>query len=528
VINHQLQPLSIQATTPDAYLINAYLHDYTLSNLSIWKDFGYGLHTFYDVETNEVLATIRQDGRSDFAVMEINNFPNNYMNFSFLEHDQHDIQEWSNALHLGWKPENHNISFGFTASQVQIERQRNQGSLFTTRETLPRVIGVHAQMPSYESSFYDPILRTFNGRIAQLTHPSGTNVANTFAIQENTNVTNLSVYASEKWLPNSNWTIEWAGRYEWLNINYDWSWMEIVPNFDNIPGGFDGDTTTTYDNIITSNDVYPDYSRQSIFHNFATHIGLRYQHERNTFHVRASYNSQFTDNEWQGFTETTLFYTEEELKLPQIWQAELGMHHDSETGNQFWLTAFYTRRNNVFNRLTLPNFFQTLAYEIESFDEYYYGLEATVDIDFFDWWAFYAHATISRGFNLLTELDLQPYSLQPLYLQNRFKMNRNLEVFLNLTHIGKRYVNPYQVTELPAFQTWDIGITYYNHKHYQVSLEVRNLFNQLGLFSFEGIMNNPILPNLVRQDFKEALPNATLLVQRNQPRGIYMTLKYKL
>jgi outer membrane receptor protein involved in Fe transport len=127
--------------------------------------------------------------------------------------------------------------------------------------------------------------------------------------------------------------------------------------------------------------------------------------------------------------------------------------------------------------------------------------------------------------NQLSDVPRVMLEVTPTYRVQR------LELFVNWRYTGIRYANRRNTLELPAFSLFHAGMNLRLTRHWLAALRLNNMFNQVGLLSFDGIGKvgrtpEDLTPALLAQNALMEQPNP-YFVRPTLPRMVVAKISYQ-
>jgi outer membrane receptor protein involved in Fe transport len=520
-----------------------------------------GRFQFYDLQTNENLAIINTEPitRGRPPVVLENNLPGTGEIFwALVDNDVLNIKEYINQLILHGTIQNHNFSFGGYYSLAKNQRRLNAASTFLTIEEEPRLLGTRVDMADFAtlSRFLPDLLpvKDIGNQTAVFNDPTGLHGYNSQVNEYNDlDERVISLFASDEWNVTERINVDVGIRYEVINHNGRSGITELM-DLQNETGGLDGNILTVHDNIFEG--FGGQYHTLDVnYDGLSYSAGINYKIDNNAaVYGRYSHSEKLID---ALYLQASFVNSEPQSFRPrQVSQAEVGFKY---TGERFGLFAvgYRSSENNIFNQLlvislTTPEGFYLTPPLLNSV--LYYGAEMELNIAPTSWWTLRNILNISGGTNqdfkvwntgpsdspgddILVDLSGEAiagstsnkFDLSPIDITSNFSFNKKKgSLLINYRRFAERFANIQQAFRLPGFSLWKLGIAYQLNKNINASVNVNNVFNEIGLLRFNGTDDVAGFPENVTQDFIERNPDKWFKVQRSQGRAFYFSVAYSI
>lgn len=515
---------------------------------------------FYDINTNEVLATVDNSplllGGS--PEVTLNNLPGQGNLFwGLVRNDELEMNEIIQQVNFNGNLNKHQLTIGAYFHKVDNDRVLNSGTSFLTVESLPRLLGTRVVLEDFTNQAqFVPELRPlvpFAGQTIQFATPTGLHGFNS-QVNEYNELTErvLAFYINDEWEITESITAEAGFRYESINHTGS-SGITEESNITEMPNGGDGDFLTVYDNAYNyfSGDRLP---FNNAYNGMSYSVGVNYKASDNVaFYGRFSRSEKLLD----AIYEQDMFIDGEsfQFKPRDVTQAEIGAKYASSSFGLFG-SLYRSVEKNIFNQLfviciTCEDGFYLTDPLFNSVQ--YLGAELEFSIQPFRFWNIRSNFNISGGTNIdfkivdtgdaegpeddvVVDLSGQPvagstsskFDLSPLDITNTIYLSRKLQLLINYRRFAERFANSQQAFTIPGFHLFKFGLSAKVNMHTTVAFNINNVFNEVGLLRFNGFDAVAGFPENVTTDFIEENPDLPFKVQRSLPRAFYLTVHYVL
>ncbi len=533
----------------------------TSESNEVYRNMVLGEMEFYDINTNEVLATVDNTPllRGNSPAVVNNNLPGNGEVFwGLVDNDELGITEIVQQLSLTGKYDKHYVTLGGYYHRAYNDRVLNSASSFLTIEAVPRLLGTRVRLADFSDiADFVPELQPlvpFAGEQVQFANSTGLHGYNSQVNEYNQlSETIYSLFANDEWTITDQLNLDGGVRYEWLK-HHGQSGVTAESDIEANPGGTDGDLLTVYDN------GYNFFSGRYLaidkrYSTFSFSIGANYKlSDRTAVYGRYSRSEKLVDAIYQ---QDMFVGAEPQTFIPrEISQAEVGVKYSSNRLGLFGL-VYRSVEQNIFNQLFViciscdGGFYLTepLFNSVQ-----HIGAELEVNFYLMRWWSIRSILNISGGTNrefnivntgdregpeddIIVDLSGKPvagstsstFDLSPIDITNRFALfNNRAELMINYRRFAERFANSQQAFTLPSFHLFKLGLSYKLNNAFSASVNINNLFNEIGILRFNGYNAVAGFPENVTQEFIEENPDTWFKVQRSLPRAYYFTINYKL
>ncbi len=515
---------------------------------------------FYDINTNEVLATV--DNSPLFLggspEVTLNNLPTQGDLFwGLVRNDELDMNEIIQQVNFNGNLKKHQLTIGGYYHKVDNDRVLNSGTSFLTTEALPRIVGTRVVLEDFTSpaEFVSELrpLVPFGGQTFQFATPTGLHGFNS-QVNEYNELSErvVALYVNDEWKITESITAEAGFRYESINHSGN-SGITDESNITERPNGADGDFLTVYDNAYNyfSGDQLP---IDNNYNALSYSVGVNYKASDNAaFYARYSRSEKLLD----AIYEQDMFIDGEPFvfKPREVTQAEIGAKYSTSTFGLFG-SLYRSVEKNIFNQLfviciTCEDGFYLTEPIFNSVQ--YLGAELEFSVQPLRFWNIRSNLNMSGGTNLdfrivdtgdaegpeddvIVDLSGQPvagstarkFDLSPIDITNTFYLGRKLQLLINYRRFAERFANSQQAFTIPGFHLFKFGLSAKVNMHTTVALNINNVFNEVGLLRFNGFDAVAGFPENVTTDFIEENPDLQFKVQRSLPRAFYLTVHYVL
>ena len=429
---------------------------------------------------------------------------------------------------------NHHLALGGYLALAKLNLRQGGGGIgFSTLTNRPQML---------TATFTDT-----TGKVFQLTDPTGFQALGTVGGYDyHGTQRQYSVFFGDTWQVTPDFTLEAGGR--WENINYDVFNQTFVGGFS--PTGADGNALTLYDNNVPS--VGPVYNTKRNYKMFNFSFSAAYEFGSNlNAYVRYTNGKKAPD-----FGSIVAINTPAQIatvfpKAQKIEQIEMGLKY-AQGGLNIQLFPFYSKLSNV---TTSQSFTYTagaqqgqfysptpVAGQIET-----YGIEMAL--------AARLTPTLSTRLNLTLQspkarnfgswaqgpkgdgTDDVLSLIAPGDADNNPKIMlrggldwspiKNVTLFGEVNHLGKRAANAANAFYLAAYTTLDLGASWDVNDHVKLQFNMTNVTNTLGVMSWSR--SDSLLASIDRQGLAKGAydPKALYPIVAVQPRAAFLTANVK-
>ena len=533
----------------------------TSESNEIYRNMVLGEMEFYDINTNEVLATVDNTPllRGNAAKIVNNKLPGNGDVFwGLVDNDELSINELVQQLSLTGKYDAHYLTVGGYYHRANNDRVLNSASSFLTVEPAPRIVGTRVRLADFTGiADFIPELRPllpFAGEQVQFANSTGLHGYNSQVNEYNELTESVySVFANDEWTITERLNVDVGLRYEWLKHSGQ-SGITSESDIESNPGGTDGDLLTVHDN------AYNFFSGRYLpidktYKTFSFSLGANYKlSDQTAVYGRFSRSQKLVDAIYQ---QDMFVNGSPQTFIPrQISQAEVGVKYSSKRLGLFGL-VYRSVEQNIFNQLfVICISCEGGFYLTEPFFNSVQHVGAELEVNFYvlRWWSIRSILNVSGGTNrdfkiintgeregpeddVVVDLSGKPvagstsnkFDFSPIDITNRFALfNNRAELMINYRRFAERFANSQQAFTLPSFHLFKLGLSYKLSQAFSASVNINNLFNDIGILRFNGYNAVAGFPENVTPEFLEDNPDMWFKVQRSLPRAYYFTVNYKL
>lgn len=515
-----------------------------ISNALVGLVPGIGVITYRDLQTRQVLATVRETlpaMRPPTFTTLSNNLPGqNILQDGILYHQatytHPHIREVLDQLVLSAKTEKMTFNLGAFVGISDVPRYTfgTSGVAYTTLENHPRMLDI---------SFVNALA---GGATQQITSPTGfLLVGGSFSAPDYAfRKQSFAPFFAHTWQLSDKLTLDYGLRYE-RTLSKGTNYIRSANTARN--GGLDGNPLTVYDNGYYRDPVAYDYS-------FTTNT-LSYSGALN-YLISPNQSIYGRFSEGKKAPEMNLYQTIDapgkaaliDPAVQSITQVEIGYKYQTERLN-LAVTPFYSRLGNILQAFqaldntntlcNLPSYFNST--ETESIE-----LEATVGVlkslslrgvatfqtsKLVQYKSATAGPTSARADDTFVDYsgnkaDNTPHvilNFSPTYSVGKFY------AFLTYQYTGDRYANTPNTFILRGYSQFDFGAGYTFGQHLGLTLNANNLLNSAGVVGWGAPGGFPAVFN--KSDFtpaiRNAAPNALFPINIIQPRAYFLTGVYR-
>jgi len=527
----------------------------------VYRNMVIGQMEFYDVQSGEVLASINNSPllTGNSPEITLNNLPGNGDIFwGLVDNDELDISELVQQVSLTADLNHHQLTLGGYFHSADNTRILNSATSFLTVEPIPRILGSRVILDDFSdfANFVPELepLVSFAGQQVDFANSTGLHGYNSQVNEYNDLKERVvSIFLNDEWTISESLNLDAGFRFETINH----SGQSGITNESDIverPAGSDGNLLTVFDNAYNyfSGDYLPVNEN---FSTFSYSFGANYKiGEATAIYGRYSKSEKLLG----AIYEQDMFINNQPQQfLPRsIRQAELGYKFSSNRLGLFGL-VYHSVEENIFNQLFVvclscnDGFYLTdpIFNSVE-----YLGAELELNFRALRWWSIRSIFNVSGGKNrdfkivntgksdgpaddIVVDLSGQPvagstasrFDVSPIDITNRFYILKNRgELIINYRRFAERFANSQQAFTLPAFGIFKLGISYRLSKALKTSINVNNVFNDIGILRFNGYNAVAGFPENVTPEFVKENPNTWFKVQRSLPRAYYFTIHYQL
>ena len=521
----------------------------------------FGKFEFYDLQTNETLAVIDNEPlvRSRPPMIVENNLPGTGEVFwALVDNDELEIEEFIQRLILNGSVSDHNLTLGGYYSLAKNFRVLNAATTFLTVESRQRLLGTRVRMPDYATlaRFIPELvpLVDLSNQTAVFNDASGLHSYNSQVNEYNElDERIISFFLSDEWEVSPKVNIDMGLRYEIINHNGRSGITEVF-DLQNETGGLDNNRLTVSDNIFQAfGGEYLDFNVD--YSSLSYSAGINYKIDNNTaIYGRYSHSEKLLDAIYE---QANFIGDQPPTFLPrQVSQAEIGLKYATDKYGLF-AVAYRSEENNIFNQLlvvslsTQEGFYLTPAL-FNSVE--YFGAEIEFNYAPTSWWTLRNILNISGGTNkdfkvwntgptdrqeddILVDLSGEPvagstankFDLSPIDITSNFHFSNKKGTFLvNYRRFARRFANNQQAFTFPSFVIWKMGVAYNLSKNIKASINVNNVFNEVGILRFVATNDVAGFAENVTEDFIIQNPDKWFSVQNSFARAYYFTISYSL
>lgn len=380
-----------------------------------------------------------------------------------------------------------------------------------------------------------------------LTNSSGiTNFGGGGLYDNEATINQTALFLGHNWDITDKLNLDWGIRAENFNIKSSFSTpRRVTPDS---PTGADGNASTLYDGRIFARNPTQSFDKSLSFKDVVSYsIGLNYK-INDGFALYGRYSqgrktpdlSYFMDIANQQLTSSI------SVEAQDIKMAELGLKYRKNKLNVF-LTPFYTLASNIPNFQIFqnadatyyapPRLYQTIETK---------GLELEGNYAFTKNFSLRAvgiiQGSVAKEFGVYLAKTNGPqddekvifnggktdnignmFTITPTYSKSK------LTGSINWQYMGKRWANVGNAFQLPAFNSFDLNVSYKVSKHIQANFSINNIANTYGIMSWAAPGGFPA--SLDTQGFTKAMleanPQAIYSTLPIMPRAYFLTLTYK-
>ena len=520
----------------------------------------FGEYQIFDLETNETLATVNTENliRGRQAEITSNNLPGNgEMFWALVDNDELKINEFVQQVTLSGQIENHSLTFGGYYSLASNERVLNSATTFLTVEEEPRLLGTRVAMANFDqlADFVPELrpVRNLGNQTAIFNNPTGLHGYNSLVNEYNDlDERTISFFVSDEWTLNERINIDAGIRYETIKHKGQSGITEVQDESEE--GGLDGNVLTVADNVYgTFGGNYLDFDIN--YNGLSYSAGINYKVTNDAaIYARYSHSEKLLD----------ALYVQENFengnpptfKPREVSQAEVGVKYSSGPLGIF-AVGYLSAERNIFNQLLVISLSDPEGFYLTpplSNSANYYGAEMELNFYVTPWWSFRNILNISGGTNqdykvwntgtkdtpdddFLVDLSGLPVAgstankldLSPIDITSIIHFGKRKGIFmLNYRRFAEKFANIQQAFTLPSFNLWKMGVSYEINNNMSASLNVNNLFNEIGILRFNGTNDIAGFPENVTTDFINQNPDKWFKVQRSPGRSYYFTVNYTL
>ena len=559
IINHIAEEGGM-ATIPINSLFTRLFSNFNL----FFTDFApmvFGEFQIFDLQTNENLATVNTESiiRGQAPQIIQNDLPGNGEIFwALVDNDELEIEEFVQQIIFNGSLSDHSLTLGAYYSLASNIRVLNSATTFLTVEEEPRLLGTRVIMADFASlARFVPELQPvahLSNQTAVFNDNSGLHGYNSQVNEYNElDERTISLFINDEWRINSDLNIDAGIRYEVIR-HKGRSGITEVQDLQIENGGLDGNMLTVADNIYEA--FGGDYHDFEINYNSLSYsAGINYKmNDNSAIYARYSHSEKLLDalylqdNFQNGEIPT--------FKPREISQAEIGVKYSGEKFGLFAI-GYRSEERNIFNQLLVislsdpDGFYLTPAL---SNSANYFGAEIEFNYAPASWWTLRNVLNVSGGTNqdyhvwdtgtsdtpdddFLVDLSGQPVAgsttkkldLSPIDITSVFYFGkRRGSLLINFRKFAEKFANIQQAFRLPSFNLWKMGVSYDVNKNINASVNVNNIFNEIGILRFNGTNDVAGFAESVTDDFILQNPNKWFKVQRSPGRAFYFTVSYTL
>lgn len=448
---------------------------------------------------------------------------------------QMDINEFTEQFSISKKLKNMNFTFGGFFSSQKLERYTMipTAQSFGTIEDKPQGVAI-TWKPLGPPSTLTYKVTDVNGLL---------NYGGGGTYYDNAITKQAALFFGHNWQINDQWNLDWGFRAE--NLNIKWSHYSPVRGADS-KGGFDGDSTTLYDNRVYTKGPMGNYKKE--LGTFSYSAGLNYKIDDATaVYFRFSNGRKSPDLAFYLDIANSNQAAQLKPEAQKTLQFELGLKSKGYKHNLF-VTPFYTLLSNVPNFQIFQNPDATYYSPSRTYQKIQtMGIEFEGDYSFTPKFNVRAVAVVqtSKAIDYSVYLartngpaddslvvfsgnktdNIAPlmFTVTPSYTTGKFYAG------LAWSYMGKRWANLGNAFQLPSYHQLDLNLAVDLTKNVRLSASVNNLFNTYGVMSWSAPGGFPAALDL--QGFTAqalaANPNAIYSTIAIQPRAYFLTASFK-
>ncbi|GAB1308099.1 hypothetical protein KH5_07820 [Urechidicola sp. KH5] len=435
--------------------------------------------------------------------------------------------EFMNQLTFSGDLDKHQITAGIFAAKSKIDAVTRASFGYATYEALPKSLTVTIENPGSD--------------IIQLSDEHGySNYGGLFFEQADATVNQLHFFIQDQWKINEQWLVDGGIRIN--SINHDGGKYNPVPFTQD--GGYDGNPLTGYDNGILT-----PFSRDNFDYNYTTisfSLGANYKvsDKLNAF-ARFSKGAKAPELDYY-FSNFANVPINEEGPVQQIYQAELGVKFASKSFTAI-PTLFYSQlqdvgfsnfvfdsdNNQIFYTPMQFNSTETFGLELESVyhptNNFSIKANATIQsAKALDFAVYNANETIDPSDDEIISYNGNKLPFNPSFMLDitpEYHLKK-AAFYANWRFMGAREGNVANSFQLPSYSVFNAGASYQLSNHFNVGLQVKNIFNSEGLMNFYGPNFFGGSKDAATKEYIEANPDGDFIVTPIQARMIHATLRY--
>jgi len=495
--------------------------------------FPIGQVVFKDAVSGMELARLDNSGilaGESFQYLGTGTLPNDAIMGTASWLKQNRSNEWMNKLTFRKISGKHDLTFGFDSgfSDTSLFTQGSFG--YVTYEPNPRMLQVTLENPG------QPVLA--------LSDSNGlSNYGGLFFDNSRADVGQFAFFANNLWKLEDRLQLDIGLRYE--TIGHKGSKDQAAPFAQD--GGYDGDPTTEFDNgILMPTGARDNFDFTYNYLSYSAALNYKFNDATVVFTRFSSGNKAPELNYY--FNNFSGVPINQKGEVQEIAQAEIGLKYSK---NQFsaMTTVYWSQLKNIgiadfqfdpdagsvfyapvqFNDsrtigLEWESVYSSISYLTFSFNGTLQDPKAT------NWTVYNAAGSVDPADDTITDYSDNNLSFNPKLMFNlgadyhKDKLNGSLR----WQFMGEREGNIANAFQLPSYSIFNVGIGYDITHNLSSRIVVTNLFNSEGLANFFGANSFGASANGATDDFIQANPDTSFVVVPVLPRGMLLSLDYKL
>jgi len=494
--------------------------------------FPFGVVSFQDINTGEMLATVNNVGAlaafqgemPSFEYLQ-GNLPNDaLMGIAPWKKDD-DLHELMGQIGLSKTIGKHDLDFGFFGSYSNLNYFTNASYAYATFEPKPRLLSA--------------TLTDFDGNMIQLSDRNGlSNLGGLFFESGEFDVNQLAFYLNDNIQLTEKISLEIGGRYETINHVGELD----VPAPITREGGLDGLILTDYDNgQLAASGLRESVDFNYNYFSFSGSLGYSL-HENQELFLRYTQSNKAPElNTYiQNFSGLPL---EDIGEVQGINQLEATYRFRSQNVGVS-LTAFSSELKNiavsdfVFDQQTNEIFYAPVQLNNSRTS----GIELEWSLLISDFFTIKGNQTIQQSeastltvYNANGSASIDDDSIFDFSgndqahipkLMSKISAEftlKGLKASFDWQHMGERFGNSENSFILPSYNSFDSRLQTNITKSIALSLEARNITNSSGLMNFFGPNEFGSSANAATSEFINNNPDASFVVFPILPRSIYVS-----